>query len=58
MAVEKVNEMDKLLHMVDKLFFAERYERKRKQVMSWFLGLAVLYYGCHVVAAAVRGCLG
>lgn len=46
--------MDKLLHMVDKLFFAERHERKRKQVISWFLGVAVLYYGCHVVVALWR----
>lgn len=47
--------MDKLLHMVDKLFFAERYERKRQQVLGWFLALAVIYYGCHVVVALLRG---
>ena len=50
-----MNEIDKLLHMVDKLFFAERHERKRQKIMSWFLGLAAVYYGCHVVVAAVRG---
>lgn len=46
--------MGKLLHMVDKLFFAERHERKRQKIMGWFLALAAVYYGCHVVVALWR----
>ena len=47
--------MDKLFALVDKLFFAERYEKRRKQIMGWFLALVAVYYGCHMVVAAVRG---
>lgn len=46
--------MDKLFALVDKLFFAERYEKRRKQIMGWFLALAAVYYGCHVVVALWR----
>ena len=46
--------MDKLLDLVDKLFFDERYERKRRKAMGWFVGLAAVYYGCHVAVGLWR----